>query len=93
MTAYLESMKNATYVGPAPTETPKTVIAALGPRMLEVAAKHADGAHPYNVTPEHAARPAGFSGPIGCCARSKRCYSRRIPPRLAPSGVGLSNCI
>jgi alkanesulfonate monooxygenase SsuD/methylene tetrahydromethanopterin reductase-like flavin-dependent oxidoreductase (luciferase family) len=39
MTAYLESMKNATYVGPAPTETPKTVIAALGPRMLEVAAK------------------------------------------------------
>ena len=55
MTAYLESMKNATYVGPAPTETPKTVIAALGPRMLEVAAKHADGAHPYNVTPEHTA--------------------------------------
>src|SRR5258708_13215642 len=48
-------MKNATYVGPAPTETPKTVIAALGPRMLEVAAKHADGAHPYNVTPEHTA--------------------------------------
>jgi probable F420-dependent oxidoreductase len=23
--------------------------------MLEVAAKHADGAHPYNVTPEHTA--------------------------------------
>src|SRR6516164_8481292 len=28
MTAYLESMKNATYGGPAPAETPKTVIAA-----------------------------------------------------------------
>jgi probable F420-dependent oxidoreductase len=63
MTAYLESMKTATYAGPAPTETPKTVIAALGPRMLEVAAKHADGAHPYNVTPEHTAKARGMLGP------------------------------
>jgi probable F420-dependent oxidoreductase len=62
MTAYLESMKNATYVGPAPTETPKTVIAALGPRMLEVAAKHAHGAHPYNVTPEHTAEARKILG-------------------------------
>lgn len=62
MTAYLESMKNATYVGPAPTETPKTVIAALGPRMLEVAANHAHGAHPYNVTPEHTAEARKILG-------------------------------
>ena len=62
MTAYLESMKNATYGGPAPAETPKTVIAALGPRMLEVAAKHADGAHPYNVTSEHTAEARRILG-------------------------------
>jgi len=62
MTAYLESMKNATYGGPAPAETPKTVIAALGPRMLEVAAKHADGAHPYNVTSVHTAEARRILG-------------------------------
>ena len=93
MTAYLESMKNATYGGPAPAETPKTVIAALGPRMLEVAAKHADGAHPYNVTPEHTAEARRILGPISCYARSKRCYLRRIPSRRAASGVGFSNRI
>jgi probable F420-dependent oxidoreductase len=62
MTAYLESMKTVTYGGPPPTGTPKTVIAALGPRMLEVAAKHADGAHPYNVTPEHTAEARRILG-------------------------------
>jgi len=32
-----------------------TVIAALGPRMLELGATLADGVHPYLVTPEHTA--------------------------------------
>jgi len=31
------------------------VIAALGPKMLELASELADGAHPYLVTPEHTA--------------------------------------
>jgi probable F420-dependent oxidoreductase len=34
------------------TRVPR-VIAALGPRMLELAAELTDGAHPYLVTPEH----------------------------------------
>ena len=53
MRAYLQAMAEAPYQSVAPVERPKTVLAALGPKMLELAALHADGAHPYNVTPEH----------------------------------------
>ena len=53
MRAYLQAMAQAPYRSVRPTEKPKTVLAALGPKMLELSAKQADGAHPYNVTPEH----------------------------------------
>lgn len=53
MRAYLQRMAKVQYMGPAPAEKPKTVIAALGPKMLEVAATLADGAHTYNVSPVH----------------------------------------
>lgn len=53
MRAYLQGMAQAPYQSIAPAEKPKTILAALGPRMLELSAAQADGAHPYNVTPEH----------------------------------------
>ena len=53
MKAYLEGMAAATYKAVAPESPPQTVLAALGPRMLELSAVLADGAHPYNVPPEH----------------------------------------
>ena len=54
MRAYLEAMQRATYAAPRPAEAPRTVIAALGPKMLALAAA-CDGAHPYLVTPAHTA--------------------------------------
>lgn len=63
MRRYLADMARMQYMGAAPAETPKTVIAALGPKMLEVAATFADGAHPYNVTPEHTAEARRILGP------------------------------
>jgi len=63
MRAYLEGMKKAFYGAPPPPEPPKTVIAALGPKMLALAAEEADGAHPYNVTPEHTASARKALGP------------------------------
>ncbi len=39
------------------------VIAALGPRMLELAAELCRGAIPYNVTPEHTERARAILGP------------------------------
>jgi probable F420-dependent oxidoreductase len=62
MRAYLEAMHQVPYVAPLPAETPRTVIAALGPRMLELARSHADGAHPYLVTPEHTQRARAALG-------------------------------
>jgi probable F420-dependent oxidoreductase len=53
MRAYLQAMASAPYKSIPPASPPQTVLAALGPKMLELSAELADGAHPYNVTPEH----------------------------------------
>jgi probable F420-dependent oxidoreductase len=63
MRAYLEAMEKAPYVGPAPPEEPPIVLAALRPRMLELARERARGAHPYFVPPEHTARAREILGP------------------------------
>jgi len=63
MRAYLEAMQAAPYGAPEPPETPLTILAALGPRMLALSSSHADGAHPYNVTPEHTAEARRILGP------------------------------
>jgi len=51
-------------VGLAAAGHPKDlrVLAALGPKMLELSAQQAGGAHPYLVTPEHTARARGILG-------------------------------
>jgi len=63
MKGYLEGMARMNYMGPQPAEKPQTVLGAQGPRMLEVAAANADGAHPYNITPEHTAEARKILGP------------------------------
>jgi len=63
MRRYLEGMRKMNYFGPQPAAKPLTVIGALGPKMLEVAATHADGAHPYNITPSHTAFARKVLGP------------------------------
>jgi probable F420-dependent oxidoreductase len=39
------------------------VLAALGPRVLRLAAERTAGAHPYNTTPEHSAQAREIIGP------------------------------
>ena len=53
MSAYLDAMDAAAWSGPALPDRPPVVLAALGPRMLDLAAQRADGAHPYFVPVEH----------------------------------------
>lgn len=53
MREYLAGMAESAYLAVPPAEPPATVLAALGPKMLELAASDADGAHPYWTTPEH----------------------------------------
>ena len=63
MRAYLEAMDRAPYSAPAPATKPPRVLAALGPKMLELSAQLADGAHPYNVNPEHTTQARAILGP------------------------------
>lgn len=48
---------------PTPLAPAHRVLAALGPRMLDLAAHRARGTHTYNVTPEHTARARATLGP------------------------------
>jgi probable F420-dependent oxidoreductase len=63
MRTYLQAMTQVQYMGATPEEKPRTVLAALGPRMLSLAAELADGAHTYNVNPEHTALARAILGP------------------------------
>jgi probable F420-dependent oxidoreductase len=63
MRSYLTAMKAAPYRAlAAQGAAPRTVLAALGPKMLELAGELADGAHPYNVPPEHTAQARAILG-------------------------------
>jgi probable F420-dependent oxidoreductase len=53
MRAYLDAMEQAVYAGPAPASPAPIVLAALGPRMLELSAERTAGAHSYFVPVEH----------------------------------------
>lgn len=57
MRGYLDRMDEAreAYRSPRPASGPPRVLAALGPKMLSLAAQRADGAHTYFVSPEHTA--------------------------------------
>lgn len=63
MRRYLDRMDAAPFAAAAPPVPPRRVLAALGPRMLALAAEKTDGAHPYLVTPEHTADAREHLGP------------------------------
>jgi len=63
MRNYLDAMDAAPYHSVPPGDKPIRVLAALGPRMLELAAARADGAHPYLTTPDHTRRAREIVGP------------------------------
>jgi probable F420-dependent oxidoreductase len=65
MRHYLDAMDAAAhaYRAAKPEAPPPRVLAALGPRMLALAAERAQGAHPYLVTPDHTAKARSALGP------------------------------
>jgi probable F420-dependent oxidoreductase len=66
MRGYLDAMDAAPWQGPPLAEPPPRVLAALGPRMLELAAERSAGALTYNAAPEATAwaRSILGSGPL-----------------------------
>lgn len=63
MREYLEKMDASPYSGPKPESAPPRVIAALGPRMLELSRDACQGAHPYFTSPDHTAMAREVLGP------------------------------
>ncbi|OLT10677.1 LLM class F420-dependent oxidoreductase [Actinomadura sp. CNU-125] len=63
MRGYLDAMDAVPAHGPVPAVPRRRVLAALGPRMLELAAERSWGAHPYFVPVEHTARARKIMGP------------------------------
>jgi probable F420-dependent oxidoreductase len=55
MSAYLDAMESAAFRCVEPAEPAPVVLAALGPKMLALAAERTRGAHPYFTPPEHTA--------------------------------------
>lgn len=62
MVEYLDGMETSKYPAGGAGGGPPLVLAALGPRMLRLAAGRAAGAHPYFVPVEHTARAREILG-------------------------------
>jgi probable F420-dependent oxidoreductase len=62
MRAYLKDMREAPFEAAQPEHDSPWLLAALGPRMLELSRDLADGAHPYLVTPHHTAEAREILG-------------------------------
>jgi probable F420-dependent oxidoreductase len=66
MREYLDAMDAGRYTAAPPPEPAPRVLAALGPKMLELARDRTQGAHPYLTTPAHTrqAREILGAGPL-----------------------------
>lgn len=98
MRAYLDAMDAAPYRGAEPAEPVPRVLAALGPRMLALAAERAAGAHPYFVPVEHTALARETIGPGSLLAPEQAVVletdpesARRIAREHASYYLGLDN--
>ncbi|OHV40573.1 MULTISPECIES: TIGR03620 family F420-dependent LLM class oxidoreductase [Pseudofrankia] len=63
MGAYLAAMDAVPAHSPSPRPAVRRVLAALGPKMLSLAAERTWGAHPYFVPVEHTRRARELMGP------------------------------
>jgi probable F420-dependent oxidoreductase len=90
MRAYLERINGAQVMTPAVPS--QVVIAALGPRMLALAAELCQGVLPYSVTPEHTARAREILGPVArLCVQQKVCLERDPDTARAAGSKALGN--
>ncbi|HWA65523.1 MAG TPA: LLM class F420-dependent oxidoreductase [Mycobacteriales bacterium] len=100
MRDYLDGMDSAygVYRAVLPAERPPRLLAALGPKMLALAAERADGVHSYFVPPEHTALAREVLGPERLLVPEQVCVvsedpsvAREIARRHTSSYLRLSN--
>ena len=91
MRTYLQTMDSSPYMSHAPAEPAPRLLAALGPKMLELAGTNADGAHPYWGTPEHTATARSILGPDKLlCAEQKVVLTTDAGEARATAAAALS---
>ncbi len=86
MRSYLEKMDASPYSGPKPDATPPRVIAALGPKMLELARDTCQGAHPYFTSPDHTAMARNILGPDAWLCVEQKVILEEDPDRARELG-------
>jgi probable F420-dependent oxidoreductase len=85
LAAYLEGIASAAVNAPEPPSAAPIFVAAHGPRMLELAAKRADGANTYLMPPEHTRQAREILGPdkqlnvvLPCCLCADAAVARGV---------------
>lgn len=90
MVEYLDRMDAALFMALGPADNPGRVLAALGPKMLELSARRANGAHPYFTTPQHTAIARAALGPDALLAPEQMVVMETDPTvarRIAREGM------
>jgi probable F420-dependent oxidoreductase len=90
MVDYLQRMDSALFMAKGPDSDPGRVLAALGPKMLELAATRANGAHPYFTNPEHTKIARDTMGPDALLAPEQMVVLETDPSearRIARAGM------
>jgi probable F420-dependent oxidoreductase len=88
MRSYLTAMDEALFHAVGPTEDPGRVLAALGPKMLELSATQANGAHPYLTTPDHTRQARQIIGPSAVLAPEQMVILETDPDKARAIGRG-----
>lgn len=98
MVDYLDAMDAGEFWGARPTVAPQRVLAALGPRMLRLAADRTAGAHTYFVPVEHTALARDIMGDHALLAPAQTVVfetdpaeARRIARQFMSRYLGLPN--
>jgi len=90
MVDYLARMDESLFMAKGPDADPGRVLAALGPKMLELSATKANGAHPYFTNPEHTALSRAALGPDALLAPEQMVVLETDPVearRIARAGM------
>jgi probable F420-dependent oxidoreductase len=86
MRTYLDAIDNHTYRAPSPEHPSPIVLAALRPKMLELARERTAGAHPYFVPPSHTAKARAILGPLPVLAPEQAVVLETDPARAREIG-------
>jgi probable F420-dependent oxidoreductase len=86
MRTYLQAIAEHTYGAPSPEHPSPILLAALRPRMLELARERTAGAHPYFVPPSHTARAREVLGSLPLLAPEQVVVLETDPARAREIG-------